>query len=321
MGHLRILITGAGGFVGSYLAEAIPQLYGESAELLLTGLSAPPQRRWAFSQLDVTSPESIERNLLEYRPTHIVHLAGIASPTAVAADPRTGWRIHLGGTLKLAHAVLRHSPDTVIVVASSGLVYGATARRGIALTEDDLLAPLDEYSASKAAADLAIGAMAEQGLRCVRLRLFNHIGPRQPKTFVLSAFAYQIARIRLGLDAPIIRVGNISVQRDFLDVRDVARAYALTLERNMAPGLILNIASGRLYRVGDLLERLIELSGLKIQVDEDPSLLRRNDLPVLLGDATRARAELGWRPEHDCFDTIEEVLSFWTNVLSQNPAQ
>jgi GDP-4-dehydro-6-deoxy-D-mannose reductase len=160
--------------------------------------------------------------------------------------------------------------------------------------------------------------MAEHGLRCVRLRPFNHIGPGQPSNFVLPAFARQIARIRAGLGPPVIKVGNLSVQRDFLDVRDVARAYVATLQRTLEPGTILNVASGRLHSIGELLQRLIDLSGVKIRIEQDPTLMRPNDLPVLLGDASAARDALGWTPVHDCFQTLEALLSYWMDAVQNS---
>jgi GDP-4-dehydro-6-deoxy-D-mannose reductase len=193
----------------------------------------------------------------------------------------------------------------------SGLVYGDSAKPGLPLDETALLAPVDEYAVTKAAADLAIGALTRRGLKSLRFRPFNHFGPGQAETFVIPAFAMQIAKIEAGVAEPIIRVGNLDAERDFLDVRDVVHAYALavrTADDMQAPGTILNIASGTPQRIGDILERLLRQSRVAITVEQDPARLRPSDLPRILGDATRARRTLGWAPVHTFDDTLAAVL-------------
>ena len=190
------------------------------------------------------------------------------------------------------------------------MVYGDTANAGRPLRESDLLAPLDEYSATKAAADLALGALAKAGLKCIRLRPFNHFGPGQSEAFVVPAFAMQIARIEAGLAPPIIRVGNLDAQRDFLDVRDVARAYALTVQNveRLGTGTILNIASGVPRRIVEVLDGLVAKSRVAISIEQDPARQRPNETPNMLGDAGRARDMLQWRPEYSFDDTLTAVL-------------
>ena len=167
--------------------------------------------------------------------------------------------MHLHGTLNLAREILRRAPDCWLIHVGSGLVYGESAKAGRALDENALLAPIDEYSATKAAADLALGALSRARLKCIRLRPFNHIGPGQSEAFVVPAFAMQIARIEAGLAPPVIRVGNLDAQRDFLDVRDVANAYALVMKNleRMGSGTVLNIASGIPRRISDILASLV----------------------------------------------------------------
>ncbi|MGY3408343.1 nucleoside-diphosphate-sugar epimerase [Bradyrhizobium sp. GM5.1] len=157
--------------------------------------------------------------------------------------------------------------------------------------ETALLAPIDDYSVTKAA-DLALGAMAHRGLKCARLRPFNHTGVGQTGTFVVPAFAMQIAKIEARLTEPIMRVGNLEAERDFLDVRDVATAYASVVRNTQAieSGTILNIASGKAHRVRDLLEMLLALSQLGIKVEQDPARMRPSDLPRIVGNAQRSTA-------------------------------
>jgi GDP-4-dehydro-6-deoxy-D-mannose reductase len=194
-----------------------------------------------------------------------------------------------------------------------GLVYGGSAQSGLALDEQTLLAPIDQYAASKAAADLALGALAHRGLKCIRFRPFNHSGPGQAEGFVISDFAMQVAKIEAGFAAPLMRVGNLNVERDFLDVRDVANAYAQAARQSssLEPGTIFNVASGIPRRVGDILEQRLGESRVKMNVEPDPARLDSTDLPRIIGNAGRARDWLGWSPEHRFEDMISSILHDW----------
>jgi GDP-4-dehydro-6-deoxy-D-mannose reductase len=309
---MQVLITGAHGFVGPYVATALRHRFGSELKLFLTSKSAaagpgPDQ----IDALDITDGAAVDELIGRLRPDAIVHLAGIAAVTAANADASLAWDVHLHGTLKIADAIMRHCPDCVLAFAGSGQVYGATARSGLPLDEGALLAPGNTYEVTKAATDLALGARATSGLRCIRFRPFNHTGPGQTADFVIPSFALQIARIEKGLQPPVIRVGNLDAERDFLDVRDVAAAYTLAVAKSadLPPGVILNIASGVPRRIGGILRELIALSTVSISVEMDPARLRPSDTPRFVGDATRARTQLGWSPEHPFGDTLLDVLS------------
>lgn len=294
----RILLTGAGGFVGPYVRAACAEQF-PYAEILA-------------GEEDVTDAAAVEAMVKATRPDAVVHLAGIASVSTARAEPERAFAVNLGGTLVLARAMLKHVPDAVLVFAGSAECYGASFRGGGALDETAALAPMNAYAASKAAADLALGAFAaESGLRTVRLRSFNHTGPGQSDAFVIAAFAAQIDRIRCGEQNPVIRVGNLDAARDFLDVRDVARAYALAIARadELPSGVILNIASGVSTRIGDILERMIAASGMDIAIEVDPARLRPVDIPIARGNAGAAARLLGWQPEITFEMTLREIMA------------
>ena len=199
-GGTRVLVTGAGGFVGPHLLDALRRIGGGDVELIATAKDGALHRKLGrLAALDVCDAAAVGAAIARWRPTHVVNLAGFAAPAAAAAAPDAAWAVHLHGARNLARAILAHAPACWLFQISSGLVYGASARSGEPVDERTMLAPLDEYSASKAAADLALGALVPAGLKCVRFRPFNHTGRGQSEDFVIPAFAMQVARIEADL--------------------------------------------------------------------------------------------------------------------------
>jgi GDP-4-dehydro-6-deoxy-D-mannose reductase len=294
----RILLTGADGFVGTHLRAALSRAF-PAATLIAPGT-------------DLRDATAIEAMVTAARPDRCIHLAAVSAVTTAAAEQDKAWAVNLGGSLALARALIAHAPGCRMIFASSAEAYGASFRAGIALDESAALAPQTIYGATKAAADLALGAMVRDGLDLVRLRLFNHTGPGQSDGFVVSAFARQLAAICLGLQPPVMQVGNLDSARDFLDVRDVCDAYVATLAAATLPaGLILNIASGVARRIGDVLDELREIAGVAVQVRTDPARLRPSDIPIACGNAGAARALLGWAPSIAWSRTLSDLLADW----------
>lgn len=295
MATAQILVTGGSGFVGSHLLPAL------RARFPGRDIAAP-----AFDVADSAAADAIAHA----QPGTIIHLAAIAAPADARRDPETAWRVNLHGTLNVARAA--HAvPGCTLLFASTADAYGHSFAAGRALDETAPLAPLNAYGATKAAADLALGAMAAEGLRVVRLRPFNHTGPGQSDAFAVPAFARQIARIEAGVQPPVIEVGALDAVRDFLDVRDVCDAYVRCVDRALAPGTILNIASGVGRRVGDVLAELIALSGVAAEIRTDHARLRPTDIASAVGDPARARAALDWAPLVPWERTLAETLEFW----------
>lgn len=292
-----VLVTGAGGFVGRHVCAA----------LVAAGVEV------VRPEVDVTNRGALRAVIDENQPKYCLHLAAIAAIGVARAEPERAWTVNLHGTLNLAGAIRDRAPDCRLIFISSADIYGASFRAGQALDEQAVPAPLNTYGATKAAADLALGAMAAEGLDVLRLRPFNHTGPGQSADFVVPAFARQIARIEAGMVPPVIKVGALTPERDFLDVRDVARAYAQAITRGDAlpSGMVLNIASGMPRRIGDVLRALLELAKVEVRVEEDQARLRPSDIPRAIGDAARARALLGWEPLIPWPETLADVLNDW----------
>lgn len=297
MAPARILVTGASGFVGRYLCRALTERWPDA--LIVAG------------EADVTDAAAVEAMVRAAEPQAVVHLAGIAGVPAARAAPHHAFAVNLGGSLNLARAILAIVPECRMVHAGSAECYGASFRSGLALTETAPLAPLNTYAATKAAADLALGAMAaESGLRVIRFRPFNHTGPGQSDGFVIAAFAGQIKAIAAGRQPPIIKVGNLDAARDFLDVRDVVRAYTLAIERadQISNDAIFNLASGTPRRIGDILTAMIASSGTPITIETDPARLRPVDIPTAFGNPAAAQHELGWAPTIAFEATMQAML-------------
>jgi GDP-4-dehydro-6-deoxy-D-mannose reductase len=314
---MRVLITGAGGFVGRHLVAALAALsdkpdivactYGEEASGLLDVRKI---------LLDVTDAERTLTVIQAEQPTHVMHLAGISVASQADLDVCKTWNVNTHGTLNVALAIKRGAPSCRLLFCSSAQVYGGSFRSGRPLSENAPLDPESIYASSKAAADLLVGQMAKDGLRAIRLRPFNHTGPGQPPELVVASFAAQIASIERGEQEPVIRVGDLSVRREFLDVRDVVDAYVRAIQRfdSLPNGAVFNIASGKAISVDAVLEMLLTMSSKEIEVMPDPERMRPHDTPVMLGDAEAARGALEWWPRRGVKDTLKSVLDYYREL-------
>ncbi|MGE0419242.1 MAG: GDP-mannose 4,6-dehydratase [Acetobacteraceae bacterium] len=304
----RILLTGASGFVGRHMQRALAAAF--PAASLLT------------QRVDIRDAGAVRGLVRETSPDVCVHLAAMAAIPDAQRDPDLAWAINLHGTLNIARVLLAEAPNCRMLYASSADAYGATFRRGSALNEDAPLAPMNTYGATKAAADLALGALARDGLRVVRMRTFNHTGAGQTTGFVVPAFARQVARIAAGLQDPVMSVGNLDSRRDFTDVRDICDAYVACIRAgtDVPDGTILNIASGEPRRIADILDDLIALAGVAVEIRPDPARMRAADLPVTQGDSSLARRLIGWTPRRTWNETLQSVMSDWQARVRADPA-
>ncbi|GGC56588.1 GDP-mannose 4,6-dehydratase [Chelatococcus reniformis] len=317
----RILITGSVGFVGRHLLRALSAMLPPGDEVIATAL-APLPPDLPCRQLDVGDAAAVRAALRELRPTHTVHLAGLASPPEAARRPGAAWQVNVAGTINVAESVAAEAPGGMLLCVSTAEVYGRSFLAGRPLDEAALLDPATVYARSKAAAEAAArDILAEHG-RLVIVRPFNHTGPGQDERFVVPAFAAQVARIRLGLATPVLNVGNLSAERDFLDVRDVVRAYGeIILGSDALPAVAtFNVASGQLRRIGSILDDLRDAAGCAFEVRHDPERQRPSEIPRMAGDGAALSRALGWRPQIDWRDTVGAILDDWTRRLAHERA-
>lgn len=309
----RVLVTGARGFVGGHLLGALRAAF-PAARLVATTRGGDVPLGWdEVATLDLLDTASCAGALRAARPDAIIHLAARTDVAGSFNDPLGVWRANVLGTLALAEATLAEAPEAVFLHASSAEVYGLSFRAGMPLREDAPMQPANPYAASKAAADLAIGEMALRGLRTVRLRPFNHTGPGQSDTFVVPAFARQVALIAAGRQEPVLRTGALDRWRDFLDVRDVCAGYvaALRAAPTLPAGAVFNLASGAPRQVGAILERLASLAGIAPRIEQEAGRMRPTDVARTAGDAHAAREALGWAPAVLWETTLRAVLEDW----------
>lgn len=317
---MRALITGIGGFVGSYLAEHLlaagcDEIWG--VVLSGPGQTAHLQERVHLVEADLTEPEPVRDLLATIQPDRIYHLAGQSFVAISWQDPWPTLRTNIRAQLNLLEAMVRLELNARILIVGSQDEYGKVEADELPIKETTPLRPDSPYGVSKVTQDLlGLQYFYSYDAHAVRVRAFNHTGPRQNDRFVVPSFARQIAEAEAGLRSPVIHVGNLETARDFSDVRDVVRAYHLLLEQG-TPGEVYNVGSGRAYHIRTLLGLLLEMSSIEITIKQDPERLRPSDVPVSYADISKIRAAVGWEPRIPFETSVRDVLDYWRTRVKQ----
>ncbi len=311
---MRILITGIRGFVGSYLAPLL-----ESAGHEVLGLTVPGEAPWPNgAEADLRDRDKVSAALASLSPDAVVHLAAQSHVGPSWKNPELSFEVNTLGTLHLLDACRALHKPPLFLHVSTGEVYGQVRPQDLPLDESSPLRPVSPYAVSKTSADLlAFQYFASYGLPVIRVRPFNHTGPRRPPSFALSEWARSLALINAGAQEPVLSVGNLEVRRDFLDVRDVARAYQLLLEKG-TPGELYVLGRGVGYWLKDLLRELIEISSAVVEVTQDPKRLRPADVPLLVANPSKLKATTGWAPQIPMSRTLEDLYRYWAKAVTAN---
>ncbi len=313
---MRALITGITGFAGSHLAQLLlAQPGAEVYGIASLRASEVPLPAWAervtLLRADLTDLSAVTRALEAVRPEAIYHLAAQASVPRAWSDPAATLTNNIAAQANLMQAVVALQLDPAILIVGSADEYGRVTPEDLPVDEDTPLRPVNPYAVSKVAQDyLGLQYHLSHGLRIVRVRPFNHIGPGQRTGFVVPDFAQQIARIEAGQQEPILRVGNLAAQRDFTDVRDMVRGYVLALTQGR-PGQVYNLGASRAYAIQEILDRLLQLGSAPIRVEPDPARMRPSDVPLIVSDCRRVRADTGWQPSIPLETSLQDVLTEW----------
>ena len=301
---MRVLVTGAGGFVGKHLLRELRRANHIPLALDLEPCTAPEAE--ASYIADLRNMESLRDALRTADADACIHLAGIAFVPTGWTDPELVFDVNLNGTVNLLEALRHHGAGLPALIVTSAEVYGRATRPGI-IHEQSGFHPSNPYAVSKLAADLTTLLYARRyAMPVMTARPGNHIGPGQSIQFVTSAFAEQLIRIRNGRAESVMKVGNLDGERDFTDVRDVVRAYRMIIEKGR-PGQTYNIATGNPVKIQTILDTLCQLAGVKPDIQVDPERYRPTDNPPIL-DTAHIRKAIGWEPQIPLETTLKDIL-------------
>ncbi|NOY62545.1 MAG: NAD-dependent epimerase/dehydratase family protein [Gammaproteobacteria bacterium] len=295
----RALITGAGGFVGPYLARFLGSRGYEVHGSTKSGEPSPDYRSVA---LDVSRAQDVADVVADIAPQEIYHLAGISRP--FLGRTASFYDVNLNGTIHILDAA--RTVGAKMLAVGSAYVYGRYERP---VNEQDLLQPINHYGVSKAAADMAVLGYALDGLHVIRARPFNHSGPGQSPDFVLPTLVRQLVRIEAGLEPPFLKLGNVDSVRDFCDVRDMVRGYWMLMDQGIS-GTPYNLCSGRGVSIRELFEQIRALVDVEVEIEIEAARVRSTDTPYMVGDNRRLYAATQWTLEYSLEQTLRDMVAF-----------
>lgn len=295
---MRAFVTGASGFVGGYLVTHLTGGLGFDV---------------CEYNSDILDKKALTQALADARPDYIFHLAAQSSVAESWKNSALTIDVNIKGTVNILDSVLELGIKPRILLIGSGEEYGAPDEQPV--TENNSTRPQNIYAATKACQNMLGSIYAKaHGLNIVMTRAFNHIGPGQSETFVVSDFCRQVAQAEKGIHPPVINVGNLAAKRDFSDVRDVVKAYG-TLAQKGDSGQTYNIGSGQAIAIKEILNKILALSSISITVNEDKQKFRPIDVPVIEADISKIKSATGWKPQISIDTSIEETLAFWRGMV------
>jgi len=320
---MKALITGITGFVGSHLAEFLLE---KGAEVFGTFRWRSPRINIEHIMDDITlincellDSSSVKSCIETVKPEVIFHLAAQSYVPVSFNEPAATLETNIIGTLNILEAVKQCKIDPVIHICSSSEVYGQVKKEEIPIKETNVFRPASPYAVSKVGEDMiSLQYFLSYGIKTIRSRMFTHTGPRRGEVFVVSAFAKQIAKIELGLQEPLLKVGNLDSVRTFLDVRDAVKAYYMLVQQ-CTPGEVYNIGGNATMTVGEMLDLLLSYSTMKdkIKVEVDKELLRPSDVTLQIPDISKFVNITNWKPEIPLEKTLKDTLDYWREMLKR----
>jgi GDP-4-dehydro-6-deoxy-D-mannose reductase len=324
---MKFLITGITGFAGPHLANLLIREGHEVWGLVRESNGREQDIRdvvpdaviakLKFVYGDLTNARSLDRILKDQPFDGCFHLAAQSHPPTSFLYPHETFHINAMGTANLVDSIAILQPQCKVMFCSTSEVYGNSPESAGAITEEFPLAPMNPYAVSKAASDFYVRERAKSAkLDFFVSRAFSHTGPRRGRNFSISSDAYQIARIKKGLQEPVINVGTLSSKRVMMDVRDCVLAYHMLMQK-FTPGEAYNVAGEGLHTIGQVLDMMIELRGLtgKVEKRVDPKLVRPIDIDVQIASTDKCKALTGWRTEIPLKQTLDDLLSYWESKI------
>lgn len=314
---MRVLITGADGFVARHV---VPELHRAKHEVVGTALD--PQGAQALGApveaLDVTNADACRRVLGKIRPTHVVHLAAVSSVRWSYDQPDETHRVNVEGTRNVLDAAASLVPAARVLVVGSAEEYGPNDGQPLPELPLAHLRPVSPYAESKVEVERRIEAEPRYRSIAIRTRSFPHFGPGQRRGFFAADVASQLAHVARADGSVRLLTGNLDAIRDYTDVRDVVRAYALLLGRGHA-GDVYNVCTGRAVRIRDLLNLFATVAAVPMRAERDPAKDRPSEIPTLVGDNRKLRETTGWEPGIALEQTVRDVLAWWKHAGAAQP--
>ena len=307
----KALIIGAAGFVGNYLITHLSQ--DCNMQVYATKLPQETiQNTYAkVYDLDILYKQDIIDILFEIRPDYIFHLAAQSSVGVAWKNPALTIDVNIKGSVNMMDAVRELFYKPRILLIGSGAEYGHIKEGETPISEENHIRPGNIYASTKACQNMIGNIYARAyDMQVMMVRAFNHIGPAQAPIFVVSDFCKQVVEIEKGLREPVMYVGNLKAMRDFTDVRDVVRAYALLIEKGV-PGETYNVGCGHAISIQDILKLIISKSTSSVRVEIDPNKIRPVDVPIIEADISKIKAAANWEPKIPLDQTIQETLDYW----------
>lgn len=313
----KAFITGISGFAGSYLSE---RLLEEGFEVLGTYLTLesletlPNKDKLKLYEINLLDEKKTSEVIDHEKPDYLFHLAALTSPKDSFKSPKENFTNNISAQINILEAVAKSCPQTKVLIVSSAEVYGLVSKEDLPIDEETPFFPTNPYAVSKLAQDfLGLQYFLSHKLKTIRVRPFNHVGPRQSPNFVVSAFAKRIAEIEKGKEK-IMKVGNLTSKRDFTDVRDMVNAYLLALEKGRE-GDVYNLGSGKSFEISEILKILITLSRVEIETQKDQSLSLPSDNPELICNYSKFENLTGWKPQIPIEKTLQDTLDYWRSKV------
>ncbi|MBI2074342.1 MAG: GDP-mannose 4,6-dehydratase [Candidatus Levybacteria bacterium] len=316
----KVLVTGISGFAGSHLAEYL--VLNEDYDVSGTYLSdaslqniSSIKDKLNLIKIDLINTSGVNELIKSVKPDYLFHLAALTSPGDSFKNPIKTFTNNIAAQINILESVKKLELTARILIISSGDVYGMVAKEDLPVDEETRFMPTNPYAVSKITQDfLGLQYALSYKQNIIRVRPFNHIGPRQTEHFAVAAFSKKIAEIEKGKIEPVLYVGNLEAKRDFTDVRDTVRAYSLIVEEGKI-GDVYNIGTGISYKIQDILEKLLSFAKVKVEVKVDPNLFRPSDEQELICDSTKLRKLTMWEPTIPIDKTLKDTLDYWRNII------
>ena len=308
---MKALVVGGGGFVGPYLVRHLKDELGYEVTVTKTEKETLAMDGAVVKNLDILDKNQISELLNEEKPDYLFHLAAQSSVAYSWKNPTLTVDVNIKGCVNLLEAVKDADEKPRVLLIGSGEEYGHIKKDECPIIEDNVLRPGNIYAATKSCQNMLGKIYSDAyGLDIMMVRAFNHIGPNQTPVFVAADFCKQVADIEKGKQEPVIYVGNLSAKRDFTDVRDVVKAYAL-LVKGGKRGETYNVGRGHAVAIEDILKEIVSMSDKDIEVKVDEKKLRPVDVPIIEPDIEKIKKEVGWEPVIELRQTLEETLEYW----------